>query len=77
MLPVKTKEDRAHLCNVLGRTMAHRVVRLDPLHPHVNDGARPVGIALVDRDEDGILGENVGLGVDMHVRSASTSPSLV
>jgi hypothetical protein len=43
---------------------AHRVVRLDALEPKVDDGAGPVGVALVDRDEDEVLLEDVDLRKD-------------
>ena len=46
---------------------AHTVVRLYPLLPEVDRGSRPVGVAVVDRNEDDVLGEDVDLHDRRHM----------
>ena len=45
----------------------HAVVGFYPLLPEVDRGSRPVGVAVVDRNEDDVLGEDVDLHDRRHM----------
>ena len=54
---------KADLEDGASTTVAHRVVGLDALVLHVEDGAGPVGLVLINGDQDDVLREDVRLGL--------------
>jgi hypothetical protein len=52
---------KTNLEGMLRPTGSQRVVPFDPLVAEVDGGTGPVGVALVDRDEDEVLCEDVHL----------------